>query len=459
MSASCGAPPGRSASVWPVNDARVLRFPDGFRWGAATSAHQVEGGNTRNDWWRFEATPGAIRGGRGSGDACRHYERFEEDFDLAAADGHTAHRLSLEWSRLEPEPGRFDPAEVAHYHAVLGALRARGMEPVVTLHHFTNPLWIADRGGWESRETIDRFVAFARFCAAEFGAEVDWWCTVNEPEVFAFRGWAEGVWPPAVRDRSRALVVIAHQLEAHGRAYRAIHEADRVDADGDGHAARVGFAKHHVQLEALRAWHPLDRLVAHFERRVFNEAVERAAVDGRIALEIPCARAVRRDVPELKGALDWFGLNYYTRWRVQAFAEPPHVATPGAPVNDLGWEVWPDGLRRALHAAGRTGAPVLVTENGVADAHDALRPRAIVEFAEAMHRAIAEGVPVRGYLHWSLLDNFEWADGWHGRFGLYGVDERDPGAPRVRRRSAEVFARLARANAVTPDVREAAGLA
>ncbi len=424
------------------------RFPDGFLWGAATSAHQVEGGNRANDWWRFEQRPGAIRGGVASGDACRHYERFDEDFALAAADGHNAHRLSIEWSRIEPERGRVDATALAHYHAVFASLKRHGLTPIVTLHHFTNPLWVADHGGWESRDTIAAFVAFARLCALEFGGEVDWWCTVNEPEVFAFRGWSEGVWPPGVKDDSRALTVIANQLEAHALAYRAIHEADRVDADGDGTPARVGFAKHHVQLEASRPWHPLDRIVAHFERKVFNEAVERATVDGVIDLSIPGATAVKRTVPELRGALDWFGLNYYTRWMVRAFAPTPHVARAGAPVNDLGWEIYPEGFERALAAASRAGRPVLVTENGVADAHDAIRPRALVGFVAAMHRAIASGVRVLGYLHWSLLDNFEWADGWHGRFGLYGVDPARPQASRERRHSADVFARIARANAL-----------
>ncbi len=433
-----------------------LRFPDGFLWGAATSAHQVEGGNRLNDWWRFEQQPGVIAGGVRSGTACAHWERFDADFALAAADGHGAHRLSLEWSRIEPAQGRFETTAVAHYHAVLAALRRHGLTPVVTLHHFTNPLWIAEAGGWEARTTVDRFADYVRFCAREFGGEVDWWVTVNEPEVFAFRGWSEGLWPPGVRDNSRALAVIAHQLEAHGRAYRILHEEDRADADGDGVPARVGFAKHYVQLEALRPWHPLDQLQAHFERRVFNDAVEQATVDGVIDLAIPGARAIRRTLPELRGALDFYGLNYYTRWRVRSLAPDPHVATPGAPRNDLGWEIWPEGFRRALLAAGRLGRPVLVTENGFADAADAFRPRAIVEFATAMHAAIAAGVDVRGYLHWSLLDNFEWSDGWRGRFGLYAVDPDDPALARTRRRSAEVFARLARANALTADVRAAA---
>ena len=433
-----------------------LRFPAGFAWGAATSAHQVEGRNTANDWWRFEQRKGAIRGERSSGDACRHWELFDEDFARAAADGHNAHRFSLEWSRLEPARGQFDPGAVAHYHDVLASLRRHRLTPIVTLHHFTNPLWVADAGGWEARETVDRFEAFVRFCAREYGSEVDWWCTVNEPEVYAFRGWSEGVWPPAVHDESRALTVIAHLLEAHGRAYRVLKAEDRADADGDGEAARVGFAKHYTQLEPLRAWNPLDQLQAFFENRVFNEAVERAAVDGTIDLSIPGARSIKRSLPELKGSLDWYGLNYYTRWMVRSLAAVSHVTRAGVPRNDLGWEFWPEGFTRALVHAGALGRPVLVTENGVADEKDTMRPGAIVAFVEAMHTALDSGVEILGYLHWSLLDNFEWSDGFHGRFGLYAVDFDREERPRTRRASAEVLGCIARANALTDAARSAA---
>ncbi len=457
-------------------------------WGAGTSAHQVEGGNRLNDWWRFEQMPGAIRDAGTSGDACRHYERFDSDFALAQADGHNAHRLSIEWSRIEPERGRIDAGAVAHYHEVFASLARRRLTPVVTLHHFTNPLWIADQGGWESRATIDAFCAFARFCAREYGGQVDWWCTINEPEVYAFRAYSEGLWPPRKRDDSAALCVIANMLEAHGRAYQILHEEDRIDADGDGRAAIVGFAKHLVQLEGDRWWMPLDAVRAYFEDRVFNEAVHRAAVTGEIALSIPGARGVRRRVPELAGAMDYYGLNYYTRWMVRATGPVPHVARRGAPVNDLGWEMWADGLaaaveradavgravakvkanaatRAATHvppgrargaeamgrteagdqnAAAATGVPVLITEHGVADATDALRPAVLAASLDALARAIARGANVRGYLHWSLLDNFEWAEGWHGRFGLYAVDAADPELTRVRRASAEVLAKAAR---------------
>ena len=424
----------------------ATRFPASFLWGAATSAHQVEGGNRLNDWWRFEQVPGNIHDGHTSGDACRHYERFDDDFALAAGDGHNAHRLSIEWSRIEPERGRWNTAEVAHYHAVLASLKKHGLLPIVTLHHFTNPLWVADRGGWENRETIDHFESFVRFCANEFGGEVDWWCTVNEPEVYAFRGWSEGLWPPRKKDDGAALVVIANLLEAHGRAYRAIHAEDRVDADGDGQAARVGFAKHRPQLVPAHPWSPLDRLRAWLEHRVFNEAVERAALNGTIDLSIPGTRGVRRQVPELAGAWDWYGLNYYTRWQVHALGGDAHTARAGAPVNDLGWEIWPEGLGLAVREAAALGKPVLVTEHGVADARDQWRPRLIEDALASLAREIAAGAQVLGYLHWSLLDNFEWSDGYLGRFGLYAIDFGDPALTRRRTKSAEVFAGFAKAS-------------
>jgi len=297
---------------------------------------------------------------------------------------------------------------------------------------------------------------------------VDWWCTINEPEVYAFRSYSEGLWPPNLRDDGLALRVIANMLEAHGRAYQILHAEDRADADGDGRPAIVGFAKHLVQLEPARLWMPLDIARAWFEDRVFNDAVSRAAVTGDIRLWIPGARSVRRHVPELRGAMDYFGVNYYTRWQVRGTGPTPHTARPGAPLNDLGWEVWPDGLRlavsradayaRVIGAAREPDAgriPVVVTEHGFADARDAFRPRALAESLAALHRAIERGAFVRGYFHWSLLDNFEWADGYSGRFGLYGVDFEHPERPRTRREGAEVYARIARSNAVEAPTRGA----
>ncbi len=439
--------------------ALVTRFPAAFRWGAATSAHQVEGGNTASDWWRFERLPGTIAGGDVSGDACRHWQRFDDDFALAAADGHTMHRLSLEWARIEPEPGRIDTAAVAHYHEVFAALARRRITPLVTLFHFTLPAWVADRGGFAERATLDRFDAFVRLCAREYGGAVDWWCTVNEPEVYAFRAYSEGTWPPRRRDDSTALAVIANLLEAHARAAAILRAEDRADADGDGHATRIGFAKHWVVFEPSRPWFPLDVLRARVERAVFDDAIVAAPATGRVALSIPGARAVRRTVDGLAGSVDWIGLNYYTRWKVRMFAPDPHVVAPGAETNDLGWEHFPRGIEAGATALARVGVPVIVTENGVADAADRLRPRALVETLIHLGRAIERGVPVTGYLHWSLLDNFEWAEGYRGRFGLYAVDFTHPDRPRTRRRAADVHARIIRSNGIDAALAAEVGLA
>ena len=438
--------------------AAMGRFPDRFLWGAATSAHQVEGGNRANDWWRFERAPGHVLGAETSGDACRHYELFDSDFALAEADHHNAHRLSLEWSRIEPERGHIDPAAVAHYHEVFASLKRHRLLPIVTLHHFTNPVWIADRGGWENRETIDRFCDFVRFCAREYGGEVDWWCTVNEPDVLAFRAYSEGIWPPGKRDDSAALAVMANLLEAHGRASRVLREEDRTDADGDGHATRIGFTKNYVQLEPARRWFPPDVVRAAFESSVYNDAVI-YALSGEITLAIPGAHAVKRLVPEMVGSSDWFGLNYYTRWKVKTFAPDPHVLRKGAERTDLGWEIWPQGLEEAIVKVSHAELPVLVTEHGFADATDAFRPRALVESLLHVNGAIKRGAEVRGYLHWSLMDNFEWADGYKARFGLYRVDFASPGKTRTRTRSADLFARIAEANAIDGATVNAAGLA
>jgi beta-glucosidase len=436
---------------------KVIRFPGGFLWGAATAAHQVEGGNRWNDWWRWENRSPEVPAMLRSGDACRHWERYDADFALAASDGHNAHRLSIEWSRIEPEPGRIEAAAVAHYHDVLASLRRHGLTPIVTLMHFTLPLWIADAGGWESRATIDRFCSFARFCAREYGGEIDWWCTVNEPEVLGFEAYLEGLWPPHKRDMRTALTAIANQLEAHGRVYRILHEEDRADADGDGIAVRAGFAKHFVQIVPLRSWSPLDLLRAMVEDRVFNAALIEAAVTGRIRLSVPGAAAIRRRVPELERSLDWIGVNYYTRRTADALGRNGHGARPGVPVTDLGWEIFPQGLGLAVRRAAAAGAPVLVTEHGFADAADALRPRALLESLAALGRAIEHGADVLGYLHWTLMDNFEWAEGWRARFGLYRVDALADPQGRERTRSAELYARVIRANALDPATAAEAG--
>ncbi len=411
-----------------------------FLWGAGTSAHQIEGGNDRNDWWEWEQLPGKIRNGDRSGAACLGWERYEEDLDLLRSFGLDAYRFSLEWSRIEPEPGRYDEKALDHYRRVLLACRARGITPMVTLHHFTNPRWFAALGGWEPNGNLAHFERFARLAGERYGDLVDLWITINEPEVLALHGYDDKSWPPNVKDRSRALVVIANLLEAHALASAALRETDRTDADGDGRAALVGVAKHWALLEPLHRWNPLECLSAAIQHGVFNVAIARALRGAPIDLHIPGAHRVLRRVDALRGSSDFLGVNYYTRWMVALFGKEPRLARSGAEVSDLGWEFYPEGLERALVGCASFGLPLYVTENGIADGADRLRPAFIRQSLAALDRARARGVDVRGYFHWSLLDNFEWNDGYHGKFGLCSVDFAKADRPRMPRPSAGVYA-------------------
>lgn len=388
---------------------RAFRFPAGFLWGAATSAHQVEGGNRTNDWWQAEQS-GALP--FASGDACDHYRRYATDFDLARSAGHNAHRLSIEWSRVEPEDGVFDEAALAHYQAVVQALRARGLEPVVTLHHFTNPVWLAARGGWLDRATPERFKRYAAVVARALAAEVRWWVTINEPTVYAKNAYVSGNWPPFGRGRWPASWRVVRQMvRAHALAYDALHEQNP--------DAMVGFAHSSPHVAPRAPAGPLDRLAAAARDFVLNR-------QPFLFLE--------RDAP---GKLDFIGVNYYCRtlvhwhWRGTAalFGRDWLADDQGAPrrYSDIGWEIHPPGLLAQLRALAAHGVPLLVTENGIATTDEALRLEYLQGHLAALGEAVAAGVPVRGYFYWSLMDNYEWSLGTAPRFGLAGTDFESQG--------------------------------
>lgn len=423
----------------PGVHASNFHFPHGFLWGAATSSHQVEGNNTRNDWWAWEQS-GKVR--QPSGLAADHYRRFHEDFDLAHGLAHNAHRFSLEWSRIEPEPGRFDSAAIEHYREVLLALRERNIEPVVTLHHFTLPAWLAAGGGWHDRGVEDHFVRFVECVLEEYAPLARWWITINEPVVQVFKGYLIGQWPPGrTTDYRGAFQAVRHMLRAHVRAYHAIHQR-RPDA-------MVSVAQHVLALQPCNPDSWTDRLSVRARDYLFNNLFIDSlhsgwlAVPGQFFERLPMSKT-----------LDFIGLNYYTR----DFVKNSGLDVPGlvgtfcklrstqviVKRNDLGWEIYPEGLGQFLHRFARYHVPLLVTENGIPSVNDRDRWTFILLHLWQVARAIADGVPVVGYLHWSLLDNFEWADGYGARFGLVGVDFRTQ--QRTVRDSALRLAQIIRAN-------------
>ncbi|MDR5683667.1 MAG: glycoside hydrolase family 1 protein [Armatimonadota bacterium] len=413
------------------------QFPSDFRWGTATSSHQVEGDNTNNDWWAFEQQPGRIRNADRSGRACDWWRNAEADFDRMAALNQNAHRLSLEWSRLEPREGYFDDAAAGRYRQMLSGLRARGIEPMVTLNHFTLPLWVARSGGWENTRITEWFVRYARHCAEWFGDLVELWVPINEPNVVLVLGYLQGVFPPAVRNPLRARRALHNLLRSHAAAYRAIHAVRRGARVGTAHNIRLFDPAH--KRATTDAW--AAGLQSQFFNWVWLDVLHRG--EGRSILW-------SGRMPECANTVDFHGVNYYTRERVRFVPWRIHYAfgrnfyTPGAQMSDYGYgEVYPVGLYRALSEVWRRYArPVFVTENGIPDEDDDMRPRFLLDHLSAVHRAIADGVPVQGYYHWSLLDNFEWAEGWRMKFGLIAMDPVTQ--ERRERPSARLYAEICR---------------
>lgn len=370
-------------------------FPKNFLWGAATSAHQVEG-NTHNDWTEWEKL-GLVKNGERSGLSTNHYHRFKEDFALAKDLGHTAHRLSIEWSRIEPKPGVIDRDALDHYRQVLQELHHLKIEPIVTLHHFTNPVWVARAGGWTNRATVDRFGRYVDVVMQELGSLSNYWITINEPTVITSLGYVTGYWPPQKKSYFKAWTAIRHLVRAHDLAYHIIHRRYS--------SAKVGSANNVSDFVPYNRTSPIDQLLKTFAHFWHNQWWLDQTFDTQ----------------------DFIGVNYYFHhplrfrwaWPLQWF-EPFHVGDK--PVSDVGWAIVPSGLGRLLEWLRNYQRPIIITENGIADHRDAQRSDFIRHHLAYVAHAISQGIDVRGYIHWSLMDNFEWREGFDPRFGLIDVD-------------------------------------
>ncbi len=441
---------------------RELRFPAGFLFGAATAAHQVEGGCRGNQWWEWEQVAGHIRDGSTSEVACDHYRRFREDFALARELGQQAQRISIEWSRLEPEEGRFDEREADHYRAVLDSIRENGMEPMVTLHHFTNPLWVQRQGGWENPRIVDWLAGFAGRAVRAMGDRVRSWWTINEPTVAPALCYVMGMHPPCVRDFGRALPVARHVLLAHGAMYRAVKDAA-------SHGAEAGPVLQMPLIEPLDPACEADRAAAAQQDFFFNQYFLDGLERGVVAPPI----GEGEEVAGLAGSYDAIGLNYYARMLVpggpvgqvsglaDAVAEASaaggehgpllgarRAGEPAEFVDQMGWEVHPPGLCKQLVRLAALGRPLYVTESGMATRDERARCRHLLAHLVQVHRAIEQGADVRGYMYWTLMDNFEWAEGYARTFGLIEVDRANDLARRPRE-AAYLYRDVARAGGLT----------
>ena len=436
----------------------TFHFPPDFRWGTATAAHQVEGDNTNNDWWAWEQGHGHIKGGQKSGKASDWWgDGFEQDMDFAAQMNNTGHRMSIEWSRIEPAEGHWDDMAIDHYRSMLKSMRARNIEPMITLHHFTNPIWLTERGGWETPEVVPLFERFVSRAVEALKDLCDLWITINEPNWYVAGGYLQdidvvennqpqGTFPPGKNDLGLALKVTDNMLLGHAAAYHAIH---RLQPN-----ARVGIAPNFRLFDPLNPQSRLDRFVASNRDRMFNQIVVDAVMKGKIGRPIGFARRIR----SLKNTIDYLGVNYYTReftrfTRASAdtllFGQGTIV--PDVEMSDGNYgELHSHGLFRFLKRFDRIGKPLYVTENGLPDADDDQRPAFLIEHLRSVWLAINQNVPVMGYYHWSLVDNFEWAEGWNLRFGLVELDPQTQA--RKLRNSGKLYGEICKSNKIDTEL-------
>ena len=432
----------------------TFSFPAGFLWGTATAGYQVEGQSNNTDLWQWEQMPGNVLGGRLSGNACDWWNgrRWQEDFDRAAADGHNALRLSVEWSRIQPARDRWDEAALDHYREMVQGLRQRGLTPMVTLFHWANPLWAAEPGRhiWETGEVVRLFAQYARKVVAALGDYVDVWCTINEPNTYMFRGWINGQLPPEKKDLRLGLKVAANILRAHAAAYHAIHEAQP--------QAMVGLPVHFRWVMPAHAGFALDEWAARTQFNMFSSLFGDAVASGRLRRPLIWPVAV----PEAKGTQDFIGLQYYTTDVVRFDLSNPtelfgrRSFPPGAELDVMaasgheGYANYPPGMFDSLRWAISFKLPIYITENGAGDGEVGLRRRYLIGHLRQMWRAVNFNWDVRGYFYWSLVDNFEWERGWEHRFGLYALDPETQ--VRTARPAARLYSEIAKTNSLSSDM-------
>jgi beta-glucosidase len=417
---------------------RVIEFPRSFVFGSATAAHQVEGNNRANDWWAHELALDT-NVSEPSGVACDHYHRFADDFRLLQSLGHPAHRLSIEWSRIEPEEGQIQVAEIEHYRVVLNTLRDLSIEPWVTLHHFTLPQWFVRRGAFTRAENVALFRGFVERMAKTYGDLVQHWCTINEPTVHSELGYRFGYFPPRVADPEVAADVLMNLFRAHAVASEALRAQARLTPS-------IGITLSVMAHEAYDPTSAADRALAVLREAETNGVSFEALRTG--VFTYPGRAPV--EISGLKTASDFVGIQYYTRMRYDAASGGPTMPDLNRFITQMAWEVYPEGLAPLLQRAAATGLPVYVTENGICCDDDRVRVEYIADHLAAVDDARRAGADVRGYFYWSAMDNFEWNFGYGPKFGLIAVDRRT--LARTPRPSAEFFAAIIRERTLTPEL-------
>ena len=412
----------------------MRQFPSGFLWGTATAAHQVEGGNTASDCWALEMADNSIFA-EPSGDACDHYHRYAEDIALLKRLGFGAYRFSIEWARIQPEEKFFSQAALEHYRRVLGACREHGIASIVTFHHFTSPLWFAKDGGWLEARAADRFARYCERAAKALGDLAGHVCTINEANL--------------------PLMITRHNELARGAPFRPSRRIGDVARGLGGDPERFGsflFADANKTTPNFLAAHKKGREAIKSAGCTAPVGITLALQDyhaeaGGEAMALGLDRHINGQFLEAVRGDDFVGVQAYSRTRVGA--DGPLPAAPGAEVTQMGYEFYPEALEATIRNAAKVSAcPILVTENGIGTQDDTRRIAYTQSALDGVQRCLAGGIDVRGYIHWSMLDNFEWTQGYRPKFGLIAVDRETQ--VRTPKPSAVWLGEVAKRNALAP---------
>lgn len=413
-----------------VENMNAFSFPEGFDLGVSSAATQIDGGCKNSNWYEWYLK-GHIKDSSDPDIATRHRDFLEEDTALMASMGIRHYRFGLEWARIEPEEGVFSDDEFMKLRAELGLLRENDIKPLLTIHHFSNPLWFEKSGGFLRNDCADIFLRLCEKVVEELGGLVSEYITINEPNVYAVCGYLTGDFPPGQKSLKKTLLVIENMGKCHRAAYRLIHEKRARMGFND---TLVGFAHHMRSFVPFNEKNPLHRLFSrvseyYFQTRLQNTYLRGAGREkGRFA--------------------DFLALNYYTRTASRSLADG---VFPGAPVNDLGWEIYPEGIVECAEKLNKIlpGLPIYISENGTADNGDLFRRRYLYEHIKALCES---SLPVKRYYHWCFVDNFEWNEGFSARFGLVGLDTET--MERKIKKSGEFFSRMIAEGGVSPETAE-----
>ncbi len=389
-------------------------FPKDFLLGVGTSSYQTEGNNKYSDWWEFEKIPGKIETGEQCGIATDHWNRYEQDFQLVKAMNCKIYRMSIEWSRIFPKEGVIDIESVNHYHKMFDWLIKNRIKIMLTTHHFTLPIWLANKGGLKNENNILFYEDYVRFLAKEYKNKIDYWCTINEPIILAFVSYYRGIFPPCEKNLKSTQKVINNLLRMHASAYEILKLEYNIK--------QVGIVKAMHDIEILSE-NSEDQKMAEFMDYFTNKSFLNALKTGRLPHES------KEYIPILKESFDFLGINYYHRLLFSS-KHFPDGSSPKLPNSDSKylftdheWQPYPAGLFKVLKRISKiTDKPIFITENGIATENDVWRQYFIISHLVEISRAIQRKINVRGYVHWTLTDNFEWAKGFNPRFGLVHID-------------------------------------